>query len=747
MKLSIDRIKVLIGFIFFFSGFASLIYQIVWQRLMTLHYGVGSISITLIVSVYMLGLGIGSIAGGFLAERFKNKILIYFVIELLIGLFGLISLPFLKYLGEKTAGSSYYLSFIFMFIFLFFPTFLMGTTLPLLTKIYNNIVRIFLNTVSFLYFINTIGAAFGALLASYLIISFFGLDTAIYFAVTINFILAILIFAIKSPLQYTDENIINNFQEKNLNFILDKFIYLIVICTGFLAIGYELIWFRVLGVLVKASPYAFSSILSIYLLGIALGSFYMYKFLTKYDIKSKQNLFFLIQFLIGISVSSITLLYYYLTKYTHFNLFSLVSFVNPLHPSLMLSLDSIKDLFIGIYNNVDIFIWPAVFILIPTILMGASFPLISSLALKNENKEGKTVAIVYFFTIAGNVLGGIITGFVLLPFFGTEITLIIFSSIGIIFLVFLTNFLDFKPLIFQRGLVTAVILLLNFTLMPKAGDLYAVMYPSFKFYDKAFFEEGIDGVNKIYMNDTNLLMYIDGLAHGGRPGYMFIHETIEAMSYSPGIKNVLIIGFGTGTITETVLKSDSVENVHLVEINRTLIKNLSKIPVINSILNDKRLTTIIDDGRRFLLRTDKKYDLILIDPLRTTTAYSNNLYSSQFFNLIKKHLKNDGIFFLYMDEHKIMPKTVASVFDHIRYYNGFALASEKKFQLNKKTKTDLLNLYSIEERRIISEFEHKKLSNYVGNEEYIRKNTKNVPINQDWKPWCEYYLRRKFFSQ
>lgn len=110
--------SILLFLVFFFSGFSALIYQVVWQRLLTLHYGVGPVSVTLIVSVYMVGLGVGSLFGGYLAEKVRSKIVLYSAIELLIGIFGLISLPFLHWIGSATAGSSYVLSLFFMFLFL-----------------------------------------------------------------------------------------------------------------------------------------------------------------------------------------------------------------------------------------------------------------------------------------------------------------------------------------------------------------------------------------------------------------------------------------------------------------------------------------------------------------------------------------------------------------------------------------------------------------------------------------------------
>jgi len=89
--------------IFFFSGLSALIYQVVWQRLLTVHYGTGPISIALVVTVYMIGLGLGALFGGHLSERFRQRILIYSLIEVGVGLFGIISPSFLNFLGNHTA--------------------------------------------------------------------------------------------------------------------------------------------------------------------------------------------------------------------------------------------------------------------------------------------------------------------------------------------------------------------------------------------------------------------------------------------------------------------------------------------------------------------------------------------------------------------------------------------------------------------------------------------------------------------
>jgi len=735
-RLTIIRPTAILSFVFFFSGFSALIYQVVWQRLLTLHYGVGPISTTLIVSVYMIGLGLGALFGGYLSERVTNKIILYFVIELLIGIFGIISLPLLDFIGRHSAGSSYEFSLLYMSVFLCLPTFLMGTTLPLLTKIFNGLIDDFLSSVSFLYFINTLGAAIGTLFASYIFISFFGLDVAAAIAVLINFVLAALIFTVRnSAVDLMRGKTAGSMVDQDA--IFGKLAYLLVFITGILAIGYEIVWFRVIGVLVKASPYAFSTVLSVYLLGIAIGSFGMKKFLRQRADIDKKNLFFLVQFFIGISVLAIFIGYYYLTEHTSFGELTKMSFAVTRHPEFYRpSLDSFQGLLIESYKLLDVFWWSGYFVLIPSILMGASFPLISLLSLSQRDKEGSTVGRIYFFNIAGNVLGGLVTGFLLLPILGSELTVLVFSSIGIMFAIFVSNFGDRRVALNRRILLATVLFMAAVIFFPKRGQLYEAMhYPPGE--AKMFLEEGVDGVVVTYQQGQEVRNFINGLAHGGRPGYEFYYETLETLSFTPKLENVLIIGFGTGSITEMIQNSE-VQNITLVELNETLLRNLRKMPIFVEILDDPKLNVIIDDGRRFLLRTNKKYDLVLIDALRTSTAYSNNLYSRQFFELVKKHLKEDGIFMVWLDEYLVMPNTVRTVFDQLRVYSYFLLASNARFEKRSEKESKLLAKFSPKERELILANEE-----YLGDQAYISNKANHFPINQDWQPVTEYYLGLK----
>jgi predicted membrane-bound spermidine synthase len=736
MQAGRPRYRTALAFVFFCSGAVSLIFQVAWQRLLTLPYGVGPVSITLIVSVYMFGLGFGSLLGGYLAERTRHRVALYLAIELCLGLFGLLSLPYLDFLARHTAGCGPWLSFLCIAGFLSLPTLAMGMTLPLIVKIFSRQARDFLDTVSFLYFVNTLGAGCGALLASYVLISFLGLDRTIYVAAAADFVLAGVIFLAQRSLAAEIQPTASPTATAGDG--LRRRAYALVLLTGFVAIGYEIVWFRVLEVLVKASPYAFSSVLAVYLTGIALGSFFMCRFLRRRPALDRKGLFFLLQFLLGAFVLLSFSGYYHLTKHTRFGVLTRLSFGSDLHPALGYSTDysSLERLFLSL----DIFFWPAVFVLVPTLLMGASFPLITHLAMTDADQEGRTVGRVYFWNTVGNVLGGILTGFVILPGLGTEPTLFVLSAVSVCLLAGRRRWAGWAVPPAARVAVCAALLAAALVVFPGRGELYAVIHPPAPPGSESHFAEGIDGIVLTRQQGDEVHNYINGLAHGGRPGYGFYREAVEALSYAPRAEKVLVIGFGTGSITEAALKLREVRQVTLVEINRTLLTNLAQMEVFRRTLTDPRLQVVIDDGRRFLLQSADTYDLILIDPLRTATAYSNNLYSHEFFELAARRLSAGGIFLVWMDEGFVLPRTLLSAFPEVRVYNFFCLGSDAPFHRNRHREEALLAAFTPAERQGMVDFP----TEYRGGAAYVSRVTQGFPINHDWRPNCEYFLGMHF---
>jgi predicted MFS family arabinose efflux permease len=177
--------------LFFVSGMAALVYQVCWQRLLFESFGVDMESVTIIVSTFMLGLGVGALLGGQLADRFPQHTLALFAaIELSIAVFGVFSPWLIHAVGAVAVRGSLGVIASVNFLLLLFPTMLMGATLPILVT---HVVRYYRNigvSIGLLYFANTLGAALGAALTGMLVLYYFGLSATIYFAATLNILVS-----------------------------------------------------------------------------------------------------------------------------------------------------------------------------------------------------------------------------------------------------------------------------------------------------------------------------------------------------------------------------------------------------------------------------------------------------------------------------------------------------------------------------------------------------------------------------
>ena len=173
--------------VFTLSGISALLYQLIWQRALLTIYGSNIESVTMVVSAFMLGLGIGSIFGGIISKKPGPRLLLTFsLIEIGIGLYGLVSLQLFAAIGALTAGAGTALTGALAFGLIIIPTLLMGSTLPLLVAHYVSVTRDVGYSVSMLYFVNTLGAGLGAFLAAFLFLRFLGLSGSVLVAVCLN---------------------------------------------------------------------------------------------------------------------------------------------------------------------------------------------------------------------------------------------------------------------------------------------------------------------------------------------------------------------------------------------------------------------------------------------------------------------------------------------------------------------------------------------------------------------------------
>jgi spermidine synthase len=181
--------------VFFLSGFAALLYQIVWQRALYAIYGINVESVTMIVTAFMLGLGLGSLGGGIVSKDPKRPVLLLFsLVELGIGLFGIISLAVFHAVGRATLAMSAPATFLVTFLLVLVPTLLMGSTLPLLVA---HLVRKSGNvgkSVGTLYFVNTLGSAFASAAAVLVVLGEAGQAGSVQLAAALNVVVSLLAY-------------------------------------------------------------------------------------------------------------------------------------------------------------------------------------------------------------------------------------------------------------------------------------------------------------------------------------------------------------------------------------------------------------------------------------------------------------------------------------------------------------------------------------------------------------------------
>ena len=191
---SIDEVHIPIGVlytVFFLSGLAALVYQLIWQRALFTIYGTNTESVTIVVAAFMMGLGVGSLVGGELSKRLRISLLLVFaILEILIGLYGLVSLSLFDWVGTMTLGASVLMSGVISFLAVLIPTCFMGATLPMLVAHLVASTGNVGQSVGRLYFINTLGSAAACFLGAFVLFSTLGMNGSVWVASGINILVA-----------------------------------------------------------------------------------------------------------------------------------------------------------------------------------------------------------------------------------------------------------------------------------------------------------------------------------------------------------------------------------------------------------------------------------------------------------------------------------------------------------------------------------------------------------------------------
>ncbi|HET6751517.1 MAG TPA: fused MFS/spermidine synthase [Actinomycetes bacterium] len=643
--------------LFVASGAAGLIYQVVWSRELVLVFGNTTQAVATIVTAFMAGLGFGSLVGGRLADTSARPLRLYGAVELAVAALAAL-LPFAfgglaeVYRGvwpglvEQPARLTA-VRFALAVAAVAPATFLMGMTLPLLTRYLVRTLDEAGARLGELYAANTVGAMAGTLLGGFVLIEFLGLRLTSYVAVALNVLAGVGARLLSRRWESGPPGtapqagpsgrpprpaVPRSFLPRRRAVLAATFV------SGFVALGLEVLWTRMLAEGTGSSIYIFTTILAIFLFGIALGSA-LYRRLSR---PGGERLGTLGLCLAGVGVLA----------------------------------QATVVLGSGVFGHAPFFVRTVVVLLPATVLMGYAFPLAGRLATPTAEAAGGSVGLLYAANTAGSILGSFGAAFVLAGTLGTNGSVLLLGGLNL--------------------LVGAALIAAEPPGRPRAARwasaglaglaVVGLVASSLEMpLTRTSTENALRRTGLPVTHAEDELATVDtvgGPAKGrrllvGGVGMTSLTVDTKLMGYlskalQPDARDFLVIAFGMGSTYRAGLQLGM--RTDAVELSPTV---PSRMPVFfpdaGRFLDHPDGRVIVSDGRNFVRLSRERYDLIAVDPAPPIeSAGSVVLYTREFLTEGKARLRDGGVFMLWMpyalplDDFKEHVRTFAGVFGHVR---------------------------------------------------------------------------------
>ena len=639
--------------LFYVSGIAGLIYQVLWLRRLSVIFGVTVYAASTVLAAFMAGLAIGSALSGRVLGRGIAPLVAFGIAEILIGATGLLSPVLLDAASAlyvalhgttlESLGVQTVARLVSSLAILALPTTMMGITLPLLTAAVVQRKESAATTVSWLYALNTLGAMTGTLLSGLVLIPAIGIRRSFIFAATLN----VLVGAAALVLSRTKSS--NQSAIRNPQSAIDpqsairnpRLLWLVVAVSGFASLGLEIVWFRLMLQFVVATTEAFTAMLTTVLGGIAAGG--MLAALILRSRRDQSAMLGIVQATTGVAVIG----------------------------SMSFLLWTVER------GWGTMALWPAVLIAIlpPSVCMGIGFPMAlgmaaRSIAVIDRGLLARRVGRLYSLNVAGAILGSLVGGFLLLPRAGSVNALIVLSAMFVVsgMLVLLTRRGTF------RWSAAVVLLAVFFLVARDLPDPFKVAID--RRYGNLLLEfwrhEGPQAAVSVRASQFQHVLYLDGLHQANdQPAMVRLHRAIGhlPMVLHGAPKDALVVGMGGGA-TPGAVSRHAGTRVQVVELSDSVRKAAPHFAHINyDLINRPNVSIRIDDGRNFLALTDRRFDVITADIIQPGHAGAGLVYSKEYFTLVKNALQQDGVALQWIGlrpsiEYKLIMRTFLEVFPH-----------------------------------------------------------------------------------
>jgi len=660
-----SRFLPLLLLLFAGSGCSALIYEIVWYQLLQLAIGSTSVSLGILLATFMGGLCIGSILLPRLSGSVSRQhpLRVYAWLEVGIAACGLLilaAIPLVSgiYFAGATSGlAGMLLRGLVAAVCMLLPTALMGASLPAIVRWVEATPR-GVEWWGLLYGGNTVGAVFGCLLAGFYLLRVYDTAIATYAAVAINLIVATLSFwlAARTPAQATLEEpstLIHSFEPP-----LSRWpVYATIALSGACALGAEVVWTRLLGMLLGATVYVFAIILAVFLIGLALGSGGVALLLPKLRPRAALG-WCQILLTVGIAWAA----YMIADSLPYWPIDTMLT----RSPWQLFQLDMVRCL------------WA---ILPAALLWGASMPLALAAVTTGSEDPGRVVGGVYAANTLGAIAGALGVSLVLVPWIGTqnsERLLLVVSAIAAIFVLWAG-----ARKVVVGSLIIAGLLAWGVDPVPGALIAYGRRMPSYMNNSRIIYTaEGRNSsvaIGRLYDGSTE----IDVNGHVEATTLSFDMKLQRIVGHLPALlhpnpKSVLGIGFGAGVSAGTFTRYPSIQKITICEIEPIIPPISTKYFAAQNyeVFKNPKTHLHYDDARHYLMTTKEKFDIIASDPLDVFVKGTAALYSKEYFEAVKRHLNPGGMFTLYVPLYESDVATVkselATFFDAFPYSSVWA---------------------------------------------------------------------------
>jgi spermidine synthase len=678
---SVSAWALVIFTLFFLSGMTSLIYEVIWVRKFGLVFGITTYAVSTVLAAFFAGLAVGSFVAGRIIDRTRlHPLIIYGGIEGVIGLYALLLPLFLKGVEASypfvyaTAGESFALftlfRFVVSFVLLAIPTTLMGATLPVLSKLMVDREEVLGLSVGRLYAVNTFGAVVGTFSAGFLFIPTVGVATTTLLAAMGNFLLALVALLISTSPDLAVRPAKAPEAPEAAPAPLGstaKAILALSFTSGLAIIALEVVWTRSLVLVLGSTTYAFSTMLTAVLVGIALGSAV---FAPLADRSGNRAAWVAGLLFVGGGFAVLG-----------------PAILNRL-PFVFLRL---YEWAYGVWGLVIAVQFAVCFLLVfvPTFLSGASFPILVRMYSRGEDSVGRTVADVYAINTLGGILGSLVAGFVLVKYVGLQPSLTV-AALTLMLVGGMLALAIARPWTARRrGIGAAVVLVavIALTFYHPRFDT-KLLFAGWGPYAGGYYVSRLGGytVDVTDRHTQRLLYHKEGVtasvdvmetAWGDRmisvnakpvaTTYVYDMRALKMLGHLPALlhpdpKDALIIGLGAGVSIGIIASYPSVEHVTTVELCEEVPGGAAHFAEWNhSVLDNDKLELVINDGANYVKATRKQYDLISCDPIHPFVAGAGTLYSREHWEKSKERLREGGILAQWLPLYHLSPYDFATI--------------------------------------------------------------------------------------